>query len=243
MLLTDAELDHTLGLVALRQTDEIHVYSTHLIHQILDSAGLTRMLAAYVDVTWHDVQTGVPFELHAHDGTTVGLRCEAIALGTGRLPRYARPQDGGANAAATAVVAYRIVDSSSGLAAVLMPSAPSFPVNVVDGAVQVLLLDGTFWADDEMGDSDPRSIGFGHIPLSGTSGTLATVRELRSGGGPRVIYTHFNNTNPVLANSGQYRLLVDSGAEVAYDGMEIWVGNQPNPSPSPTQPVSEERNP
>jgi len=225
VLLTDAELDHTLGLLAMRHASVLDVYSTPTVRALLDAAGLSAILAAYVELRWHDVCPGVAFGLHARDGSDAGLRCEAVSVGTGRVPRYAQRyvQEFDQDRLEMAVVAYRVLDTRCGVSALIMPTAPRIPAGLIRGSDDILVLDGTFWADDELGLPGRSAADLGHVPLNGSSGTLAVIMKLEQSGPrkPRLVYTHFNNTNPVLADSVQRRMLISAGAELAYDGMEI----------------------
>ena len=59
----------------------------------------------------------------------------------------------------------------------------------------------------------------GHMAISGDKGSLAGFAELEVG---RKVYTHINNTNPILIEGSTERCSVEAaGWEVAYDGMEI----------------------
>ena len=59
----------------------------------------------------------------------------------------------------------------------------------------------------------------GHMPVSGADGSLAALAKLSIG---RLVYTHINNTNPMLIEGSDERRDVEAAkAEVAYDGMEI----------------------
>ena len=59
----------------------------------------------------------------------------------------------------------------------------------------------------------------GHVPLSGTGGTLEAFARLTR---PRVILVHINNTNPVLLERSPERDAVHrAGVEVGYDGLEV----------------------
>jgi pyrroloquinoline quinone biosynthesis protein B len=59
----------------------------------------------------------------------------------------------------------------------------------------------------------------GHLPISGSGGTLECLAALRS---PRKVFIHINNTNPILdEESGAYRMVREAGWEVACDGMTI----------------------
>ncbi len=58
----------------------------------------------------------------------------------------------------------------------------------------------------------------GHVPIEGPDGSLARLSHLRA----RKVYTHVNNTNPILdETSAERRAIERAGWEVAEDGMEI----------------------
>jgi pyrroloquinoline quinone biosynthesis protein B len=86
----------------------------------------------------------------------------------------------------------------------------------------VVLVDGTFWRNDELTrhDISTRSAReMGHVPLSGPGGTLEALAELRR---PRKVLVHINNTNPILLEDSPERdAVLEAGVEVAYDGLEI----------------------
>ncbi|MGB6353184.1 MAG: pyrroloquinoline quinone biosynthesis protein PqqB [Steroidobacteraceae bacterium] len=86
-----------------------------------------------------------------------------------------------------------------------------------------VLVDGTFWTDDEMvrlGISSKRARDIGHLPQSGAGGMLEWLDRLPST--TRRILIHINNTNPILdEDSAQSAELARRGIEVARDGMEI----------------------
>jgi len=86
-----------------------------------------------------------------------------------------------------------------------------------------VLVDGTFWSDDEMirlGLSRHRARDIGHLAQSGQGGMIEWLERLPAGA--RKILIHINNTNPILdEDSPQRRELERRGIEVAWDGMEI----------------------
>jgi pyrroloquinoline quinone biosynthesis protein B len=86
-----------------------------------------------------------------------------------------------------------------------------------------VLVDGTFWSDDEMiriGVSHKRARDLGHLPQSGPEGMAAVLGGLSRR--TRRILIHINNTNPILDEAGAERAqLTTAGIEVAFDGMEI----------------------
>jgi pyrroloquinoline quinone biosynthesis protein B len=86
-----------------------------------------------------------------------------------------------------------------------------------------VLVDGTFWSDDEMlrlGLSDKRARDIGHLAQSGPGGMLERLGRLPDA--TRKVLIHINNTNPILDESSPERAeLGRRGIEVAWDGMEI----------------------
>jgi pyrroloquinoline quinone biosynthesis protein B len=89
-------------------------------------------------------------------------------------------------------------------------------------ASDVVLVDGTFWRDDDLarlGISDRSARDMGHTPLAGRGGTLEVLAGLER---PRKVLVHINNTNPILLeDSSQREQVVRAGVEVAYDGLEV----------------------
>ena len=89
-------------------------------------------------------------------------------------------------------------------------------------ASDLVLVDGTFWRDDELarlGISDRSARDMGHVPLSGPGGTLEALARLTR---PRTALVHINNTNPILLEDSPERdAVLRAGVEVAYDGLEI----------------------
>jgi pyrroloquinoline quinone biosynthesis protein B len=86
-----------------------------------------------------------------------------------------------------------------------------------------VLVDGTFWTDDEMvrlGASKKYARDIGHLPQSGPGGMLEWLDRLPTD--TRRILIHVNNTNPILdQDSDEAAEVARRGVEVAYDGMEI----------------------
>ena len=92
----------------------------------------------------------------------------------------------------------------------------------MQGAYAVLV-DGTFWSDDEMpalGIAHKRARDLGHLPQSGAGGMLEWLGRLPADS--RRILVHVNNTNPILDEDSPQRAELDRrGIEVAWDGLEI----------------------
>jgi pyrroloquinoline quinone biosynthesis protein B len=85
-------------------------------------------------------------------------------------------------------------------------------------------VDGTFWSEEElpgMGVPMGPARSMAHQPVGGPSGSLQALRGLDA---PRRIFTHVNNTNPLLdESSAERRLVLAAGWEVATDGLLLRV--------------------
>ena len=85
-----------------------------------------------------------------------------------------------------------------------------------------LLVDGTFWREDEMafsGVGTKLAADMGHLPQSGDAGMISLLRDMQK---PRKVLIHINNTNPILVEDSSERAELDQeGIEVAFDGMDI----------------------
>jgi pyrroloquinoline quinone biosynthesis protein B len=215
VLLTDAELDHTLGLLLLREAGAVTVYATPAVHKTLrDGSGVLRTLERYCPVDWRAVVPGTDVTL------ADGLTCRTFDVPTTKRDRFGTGTDHGR------VVGYRLTDERSGGTLVYLPGVQALTAGVraeIEGC-DCLLIDGTCWRDDELvrlGLAGKTSREMGHLPIDGPDGSLAQLPSL---GARRTIYVHMNNTNPILlADSPERRILQDRGTEVATDGLEVEV--------------------
>lgn len=215
VLLTDAELDHTLGLLLMREGRGLTVHATESVHETLTSGtAVLRTLAAYCPVEWVPVIPGTEAPLGS------GLTYRSFNVPTEKTMRFPGAPSHGR------VVGYRITDNHSGKSVVYLPGVQHLSdelLGEMDGASAVLI-DGTCWRDDEMpslGLASKTSRDMGHVPISGPGGSLERLAPLPI---ERKIYIHINNTNPVLLEDSPERmLLARHGMEVAEDGLELEI--------------------
>jgi len=215
VLLTDAEIDHTAGLLLLRESAApIRVYgSDEVRHALTDGYPVLPMLAEYCGVQWRTLERGRTVPL---DGSS--LEVEPFAAG-GDAPRYVSRS--GAEIEASGLV-FR--DRSTGGVLTYVPGLARLDGEALGrlAASDVVLVDGTFWRDDELvrlGISGRTARQMGHVPLSGAGGSLEALAQLER---PRVVLVHVNNTNPVLLERSPERdAVLRAGAEVAHDGLEV----------------------
>lgn len=86
-----------------------------------------------------------------------------------------------------------------------------------------VMVDGTFWTDDEMinlGFSQKTARSIGHLPQSGPGGMIEWLAKLPAS--TRRMLIHINNTNPILDEDSPERAVLSSaGIEVCADRMEV----------------------
>ncbi len=220
VVLTDAEIDHTLGLLLLRESAvRLPVYAPAGVSALLgDDWPLYRVLSAYAGVEARVLEEDRPLALTDRGGVPLGLCCAATAVAR-RPPRYAHGAPVG-----TFDVGLRIEDERSGGVLAYVPTA-----GTVDDAVRrtargadLLLFDGTFWSDDELrtaGADAPSAREMGHLPVGGQGGSLELLPGI---GAKRTVLVHINNTNPILAPGSPERAQVEAaGIVVGEDAMEF----------------------
>jgi pyrroloquinoline quinone biosynthesis protein B len=217
---TDAELDHTLGMVLLREARHLQLYSTASVRAILEQD--SRMLPivrafARVDVT--DTPPGGEVALKYRDGRPSGLTVEPFLVPAGP-PRFAP------DAAPGHTVGLMIADQATGGICAFVPGCGDLDSSLLERFehADLLLFDGTFWTDEELpslGISDRTAREMDHLPVSGRDGSLARLARLKR---PEKVYTHINNTNPMLLEGSPERAAVEElGLRVGSDGMSFLV--------------------
>ncbi len=222
IVLIDGQIDHTTGLYMLREHRQPHeIWCTPPVHEDLTQGNpLFRLLGHYCGVNWNALPIDesvfemkhVPnLRFHAHH-----LRSNAPPYS----PRRDRPVPGDN-------VGVTIEDTTTGRKIYYAPGLVDIEPHVWAAmqAADVVLVDGTFWTDDEMialGASKKYARDMGHLPQTGENGMMAWLDKLPKS--TRKILIHINNTNPILnEDSAQRRELESRGIEVAYDGMDITV--------------------
>lgn len=224
ILLTNAEIDHITGLLSVRESQPLCLYSTSQVQKwVLETNAVFRSLfRAPTQSLWKIVGTTESKEIIGIDGKSSGLLYEAFFV-PGKPPAYLTGLVSESN---EATIGYKIIDAASKRSLVYLPA-----IKYLDDAVMTMLascdcffFDGTCWSDDELvrvGLSQKTSLSMGHVPISGPDGSLVRLASLQSA---RKIYTHLNNTNPLLIeDSPERRVVAAAGWEVAFDGMKFDV--------------------
>lgn len=221
VVLTNGDLDHVLGLFQLRESQPLALYATARVHAGLRQNAALRTLQRFDGhLRTHDLQLGQRCELHSADGLPSGIIVEAVAV-PGKPPLHLTDDyepHGEDN------VALRVFTASSGTLVYASAVADVRTARPLFQGCAALLLDGTFWSEDELpglGVNMGPARTMAHQPIGGPEGSLHALRNL---GVPRRLFTHLNNTNPLLnSNSAAYAEVVAQGWEVAFDGLQIVV--------------------
>ena len=253
--LTNADLDHVLGLFALREGGRINIFAPKAVREALAGRfGMAGALESFCGVEWREpgaygsdwfrvpsrVRDGSPdrvnAELQAAEASSAALACRMIAL-PGGPPLFAMDVKSGPQS-----VAYQFRDEKTGRRLLV---APDVAVAIAESARDVaehshrveeineellaalkdsdaVIFDGTFWSADDLthikpGARTPEEMG--HVTIE--DGSLDLLAKLPA---KRKIYTHINNTNPILAPDSPERKAVEgAGIIVGYDGLEFEV--------------------
>jgi pyrroloquinoline quinone biosynthesis protein B len=222
IVLVDGQVDHSVGLFMLREGGPLEVYCTESVHEDLTGANpIFRVLDSYCGVNWRPISTspGSWFEIPQING----LRFSAIPVESKPSPfsprRNAPAKDDN--------IGLIVEEPRTGQTVWYAPGLARVDERVAEcmKRASCILIDGTFWSDDEMvrlGVGTKRASEMGHLAQSGPDGMIAALKMRRDA---RRILVHINNTNPILdEDSPERRELDREGIEVAHDGMEIVPG-------------------
>jgi pyrroloquinoline quinone biosynthesis protein B len=218
IILSDGQVDHTTGLYMLREsTHPWQVWCTDSTY-----ADLTRgnpvlgVLGHFCGIERRRIDLGESFTIPA----VADVEWRALPVASKPAP-YSPNRDSPVPGDNIALV----VKNAGGRSAVYAPGLGAVDERLWEAmqAAACVLVDGTFWTDDEMvraGVSAKRAREIGHLPQSGTQGMLEWLERLPAG--TRKILIHINNTNPILnEDSAEFHELGRRGIEVAKDGMEV----------------------
>lgn len=218
ILLIDSQIDHTTGMLMLREGKPLEVYCTDMVKQDLTTGfPLFTMLKDYCTINHHTIQCdGNSFTISGIDD----IRIVANSLKS-KAPPYSPhrhdPHDGDN-------IGVIIEQISTGKKLFYSPGLGEIEPHVLTAmqTADCLMVDGTFWTDDEMCSqqiSHKKAREIGHLPQSGQGGMIDVLNGVTKA---RKILIHINNTNPILDEDSEQRKILNAAQiEVAYDGMEI----------------------
>ncbi len=218
IILLDSQIDHTTGLLTLREGCPHEVWCTEMVHQDLTTGfPLFNMLSHWNGgLRWNPIGLEGQFSIDCCPNLLISpipLRSSAPPYSPHRNDPH--PGDN---------IGLLIEDRRSGGRLFYAPGLGQVSEALCETmrGADCLLVDGTLWRDDEM---QVREVGdklgseMGHLPQSGPGGMIEVLDRVP---GKRKILIHINNTNPILdEDSAERRILDEHGIEVAFDGMDI----------------------
>jgi pyrroloquinoline quinone biosynthesis protein B len=219
VLLMDAQIDHVTGLLMLRErSSPLPLYATEQVFaDISTGLPIASVLGHYCGVERHTIAPdGQPFvidPLGQISFTPLTLSSKAPPYSPHRHDPH--PGDN---------IGLMITSQSSGKRVFYAPGLGRLSPDVTRAmaSADVLLVDGTFWTEDEMitlGLSKKPASAMGHLPQTGPGGMIDILDCMPAS---RKILIHINNSNPILReDSAERAVLTQHGIEVAHDGMEI----------------------
>ena len=215
VIVTNADLDHALGLFLLRGSPVLRLCATMAVQSCLRTdLNLERVLGAFGEVEWSTPSEAA--EPVAHPFGPVALTVRAIPL-PARAPRFA---SGEADAPGHSI-ALEIVGTASRM--LLAPDVSTLTPELTAAMerADVILFDGTFWDEEELQRIDPAArtaSEMGHLPVK------ESVLHLAQCPAPMKALLHLNNSNPVLLpHSPERETLEAAGVTLCEDGMELML--------------------
>jgi pyrroloquinoline quinone biosynthesis protein B len=218
IVLVDGQVDHTTGLYMLREAQRPWpLWCTDSTYADLTRGNpVLSVLAHFCGVDRRRIPLNADFDVDA----VAGVRFRALPVASKPAP-YSPNRESPVRGDNLALV---ITDAASGRSLVYAPGLAVIDDDLWEAmqTAAVVMVDGTFWTDDEMirlGVSHKHARDIGHLPQSGAGGMLEWLQRLPL---KRKILIHINNTNPILdESSAQAAELLRLGVETARDGMEI----------------------
>ena len=212
VVLTNADLDHALGLLVMRESLPHRIVSTPWVRDaLLEHGAVWRLL----EPAWGVAKLDQPIALD-RDGH---LEARLFPV-PGKVPSWLA---GLASNHAETTTALRVVDARTGRRLVYAPGVARLDAGTLAEleAADLGFFDGTFFSADELSRTRPGAPdahAMGHVPIEESLPVLAELAER----GLRCLYTHVNNTNPVLdPGSLEAARVRNAGLDIASDGMEI----------------------
>ena len=220
VLLMDGQIDHATGLFMLRERGTaLPLWCTDPVHEDLTQGNpVLCVLGHYCGVARQRiVPDGRPFRVPGAEG----LQLRAFALDSKAAP-YSPHRDSPVPGDNIGVL---ISSTTSGTSVFYAPGLGAITPALFDlmAGASAVLVDGTFWTDDEMiglGLSAKTARDIGHLPQSGDGGMLSWLDRLPAR--TRRLLIHINNTNPILDEDSPERAeLARHGVEVTEDGLTL----------------------
>ncbi len=222
-VVTNADVDHIVGLINLRERQPFAIYGSERVLATLNANSIFNVCAP-------DIVPRIPLALDkpvslSGAGTGLGITIEPFAV-PGKIALFLEQGSSSSNFGSRDgdTIGLEIKDDRTGKSFFYIPGCAEIdaPLAARIKGAELIFFDGTLYTDDEMltqGLLNKTGQRMGHISMSGPDGSVAAFEPLNV---KRRIYVHINNSNPVLDEGSKERKHVETaGWEVGSDGMEI----------------------
>ena len=223
VILTNADVDHTAGLINLRESQKFNLYATQRVLNVLGKNSIFNVLNPKF-VNRVPVNLNNSFDLVDVNEKSSGISVKPFSV-PGKVALWLEDESKGKNFGSVEedTIALEVCDNN-GKKFFYIPACANVPewlLEKLDNS-ELVFFDGTLWQDDEM---IKQNVGIktgkrmGHISMSGDEGSIQVFKKINI---KRKIFIHINTTNPaLLENSPERKIANDNGWEIAYDTMEV----------------------
>ena len=223
VVLTNADVDHTAGLINLRESQKFNLYATKRVLDVLGKNSIFNVLnPKFVNRIPIELENIV--KLIYTDDSFSGIMVKPFSV-PGKVALWLEDENKGENFGSVEedTIALEITNNE-GKRFFYIPACAHVPDWLLEKLEnsELIFFDGTLWQDDEM---IRENVGvktgkrMGHISMSGIDGSIETFKKINI---KRKVFIHINTTNPaLLENSSERMLATENGWEIAYDNMEI----------------------
>jgi len=226
VLLTNADVDHTAGLINLRESQSFNLYGTERVLGVLEKNSMFNVLNPKF-VKRSPIKLNEELRLKYTDNTESGIIVTPFAV-PGKVALWLEDESKGDNFGSVEedTIALEVKGPEGNTEFFYIPGCASMPDWLKEKVSNsnLILFDGTLWTDDEMiKDNVGIKTGqrMGHMSMSGKDGSIEAFKELNI---KRKIFIHINTTNPaLLENSNERKIANKAGWEISHDTMEIKI--------------------
>ncbi len=225
VILTNADVDHTAGLINLRESQRFNLYATNRVLEVIGKNSIFNVLNPKF-VKKLPIELESILKLNDTEDNFSGLSIKPFSV-PGKVALWLEDESKGKNFGSVEedTIALEVTDANN-KKFFYIPACASIPewlLTKLDNS-ELIFFDGTLWQDDEM---IKQNVGIktgkrmGHISMSGEEGSIEILNKINV---KRKVFIHINTTNPaLLEDSNERKIANENGWEIAYDTMEIML--------------------
>lgn len=218
VILTNADLDHVLGLYLLREGAGTRICATESVRHCLSAdLGIQHALEAFAPVEWSTPSLSSEPLPHPFGPISISLRAIPLPAQPPRYSQHRPPSQTPAQPGHSIALEIQAASGTLLIAPDVGEITPALATAIA--RADVILFDGTFWSDDELQHLRPgarTAREMGHLPVS------ESLHVLREAPARAKTYIHINNTSPILVpDSPERHQVEEAGLSVGRDFTEF----------------------